>query len=307
VRPPKLRADGALAVATVRRHPLPVPRTPRCRSARAGGSLRLRVPAVAALKSGYRQRRGVDRGAAASAANRYALVFETAACRVPARKNPRAILFGPDARFIRDFQRQSGAARIPGSWRRWSSTTRGKEFRLRELLFPERAAGVDKVVVSEVNPERCARCHGALGRGPCGIHFPLWPGAYGERYRAKLSGGSAPACRRFLALQATHARYRGLLGVKRFARPADLRSSALSQYAGIRQSHRTPSSPFYLGRLAGAVPGAGNWWATGLRPLSIRPARSSRTTACGRLADFIPTRCGALSGSASSASPGTPL
>ncbi len=163
--------------------------------------------------------------------NRYALVFESRSLQGASLENPRAILFGPDARFIVTFN-GSPAQRGFRVVETMEFDDESKEFRLRELLFPERAAGVDKVVVSEVNPERCARCHGAPAR-PVWDTFPLWPGAYGERYRAKPSARERAGLAAFLALQPTHARYSGLLGAKRFADPQTFRSSALSQYAGI--------------------------------------------------------------------------
>ena len=217
--------------------------------------------------------------------NRYALVFESRSLQGASPENPRAILFGPDARFIVTFN-GSPAQRGFRVVETMEFDDESQEFRLRELLFPERAAGADKVVVSEVNPERCARCHGAPAR-PVWDTFPLWPGAYGERYRAKLSARERAGLAAFLALQATHARYSGLLGVKRFADPQTFRSSALSQYAGIPAEPPNAELAIYLSRLqAQSI----------ARQLARQPAfelyqyalLGLADNACGRLADFYP-------------------
>src|SRR5256885_10047748 len=71
-------------------------------------------------------------------------------------ENPRVILYGPDARFIVTFN-GSPAQRGFRAVETMEFEDASKEFRLRELLFPERAAGPEKVVVSEVNPQRCTR------------------------------------------------------------------------------------------------------------------------------------------------------
>src|SRR6266480_4658606 len=90
--------------------------------------------------------------------NRYALVFESRSLQGASPENPRVILYGPDARFIVTFS-GSPAQRGFRVVETMEFDDDSKEFRLRELLFPERAAGPDKVVVSEVNPQRCTRSH----------------------------------------------------------------------------------------------------------------------------------------------------
>ncbi len=217
--------------------------------------------------------------------NRYALVFESRSLQGASLENPRAILFGADARFIVTFN-GSPAQRGFRVVETMEFDEQSQEFRLRELLFPERAAGVARVVVSEVNPERCGRCHGAPPR-PVWDTFPLWPGAYGERYRAKLSARERAGLSAFLALQATHPRYSGLLGAKRFADPQTFRSSALSQYAGIPAEPPNAELATNLSRLqAQSI----------ARQLVRQPAfelyryalLGLADNACGRLADFYP-------------------
>jgi len=217
--------------------------------------------------------------------SRYALVFESRSLQGASLENPRVILYGADARFIVTFN-GSPAQRGFRVVETMEFDDDSKEFRLRELVFPERAAGVDKVVVSEVNPQHCARCHGAPAR-PVWDTFPLWPGAYGERYRARLSARERTGLAVFLALQPTHPRYGQLLGVKRFADPQTFRSSALTQYAGIPEEPPNAELAVNLGRLqAQSI----------ARQLVRQPGfelyryalLGLADNACGRLADFYP-------------------
>ena len=149
--------------------------------------------------------------------NRYALVFESRSLQGASFDSPRAILFGPDARLIVTFN-GSPAQRGFRAVETMEFDAEAKEFRLRELLFPERAAGADRVVVSEINPQRCTRCHGVPAR-PVWDTFPFWPGAYGVRYRVDISPRERTGLSAFLAQQATHPRYRHLLDVYRHAHP----------------------------------------------------------------------------------------
>jgi len=217
--------------------------------------------------------------------NRYALVFESRSLQGASPENPRVILFGPDARFIVTFN-GSPAQRGFRVVETMEFDDDSKEFRLRELLFPERAGSPDKVVVSEVNPQRCTRCHGAPPQ-PVWDTFPLWPGAYGERYRARLSARERAGLSAFLALQPTHPRYGQLLDVKRFADPQTFRSSALSQYAGIPEEPPNAELSVYLGRLQ-----AQSIARQLVRQPAFEPYRYAllglADNACGRLADFYP-------------------
>jgi len=215
--------------------------------------------------------------------NRYALVFDSRSLQGASLENPRVILYGPDARFIVTFN-GSPAQRGFRVVETMEFDAATKEFRLRELLFPERAGGVDKVVVSEADPQRCARCHGAPAR-PVWDTFPLWPGAYGERYRNNLSARERAGLSAFLAQQPTHPRYRQLLGANRFADPQTFRSNALGQYAGIPQEPPNAELAVYLSRLqAQSI----------ARQLVQQPAFDAyryalvglADNACGRLADF---------------------
>jgi len=159
----------------------------------------------------------------------YALMFDSRSLQAASFENPRVILYGPDARFVLTF---NGAAtqrgfRVVETLEFVAATG---EFRLRELEFPERPGGAAAVRVSEVNPERCTRCHGGPPR-PLWDSFPLWPGAYGERYGASLSDRERAGLARYLAQQPAHPRYSYLLDVARFADPRTFRPGAGGQYA----------------------------------------------------------------------------
>ena len=217
--------------------------------------------------------------------NRYALVFESRSLQDASFDSPRAIVFGPDARFIVTFN-GSPAQRGFRVVETMEFDDETKEFRLRELLFPERGAVVDRAVVSEVNPERCARCHGTPPR-PVWDTFPLWPGAYGERYRTNLSPRERAGLSVFLAQQATHPRYRQLLGATRLAEARTFRSSALTQYAGIPEEPPNAELAINLSRLQSQ---------SIARQMVLQPAFDAyryvllglADDACGRLADFYP-------------------
>ncbi len=215
----------------------------------------------------------------------YALMFESRSLQGASPENPRVILFGPDARFILTFN-GSPAQRGFRVIETMEFDDASKEFRLRELIFPERPGGADTVVVSEVNSSRCVRCHGSRPR-PVWDSFPLWPGAYGERYGARLSPRERAGLSAFLAQQPTHPRYRQLLGVLRFADPQTFHPSAVSQYSAAAEEPPNAELGIALSRLqAQAI----------ARELGQRPAFASYQYAllglvdssCGGLAEFYP-------------------
>jgi hypothetical protein len=216
---------------------------------------------------------------------RYALMFQSRSLQGATPENPRVILFGPDARFILTFN-GSPAQRGFRVVETMEFDDGEKEFRLRELVFPEQATGAAPVQVSEVNPPHCARCHGAPSR-PVWDSFPLWPGAYGERYGARLSARERAGLAAFLARQPTHPRYRQLLAVQRFADPETFRPGAHSQYAAVAQEPPNAELGSALSRLQSQAIA---------RELARRPAFASYQYAllgvadgsCGGLAEFYP-------------------
>ena len=159
---------------------------------------------------------------------RYALVFSSRSLQGASYLNPRVVMYGTDARFVLTFNgeaTQRGFASIETL--EFVEATRS--FRLREIAFaPPPGAPVQ---VSEVNPERCLRCHGTPARPVWDTH-PAWPGAYGERYGSALSAAERAGIEAFLARQPTHPRYRALLGAGRFADPETFRPGARTRYGG---------------------------------------------------------------------------
>ena len=140
----------------------------------------------------------------------YVLVFASRSLQGASFANPRAILFGDDARLIVSFNgdpAQRGYSAIETM--EFDPQTNG--FVFREINF---IGG--KASISAPNPARCVACHGRPAH-PIWDTPPTWPGSYGERYGAGLSAAEARGIRDFLALQPAHPRYRHLLGAARFA------------------------------------------------------------------------------------------
>ena len=215
----------------------------------------------------------------------YALMFESRSLQGASYEHPRVILFGTDVRFIVAFNGNSDQRGF-NTVETMEFDNYVKEFRLRELAFGQPTAGHAPLVISEPNPPRCARCHGTPPQ-PVWDTLPLWPGAYGERYRTSLSSRERAGLSTFLAQQAMHPRYRYLLDTQRLADPQTFRPSAVSNYSGLaaeppnaelavelsrlqsqavaRQLARQPAFPLYQYTLLGVV-----------------------DNACGQLADFYP-------------------
>ena len=213
----------------------------------------------------------------------YALMFESRSLQGASFAAPRAILFGSDARFILTFNGDP-AQRGYQSLETMEFDAAAKEFRLRELQFSPGAGAA--VEVSEVNPPRCARCHGAPAR-PVWDTFPLWPGAYGERYRAKLTARERAGLASFLAAQPAHPRYRTLLYSERYADAQTFRPSAVSLYSGSVAEPPNAELTLALARLqAQSI----------THQLRSRPAFAAyryallglADDACGALAEFYP-------------------
>ncbi|MFM8313287.1 MAG: hypothetical protein ACKOA8_03295 [Deltaproteobacteria bacterium] len=90
--------------------------------------------------------------------------------------NPRAIVFGPDSKFIFTFnghQEQAGYQELEMIFFRENPSPR---WELRKLSFSGKK---QKVELSEANPSRCLSCHQNPVR-PIWNAYDVWPGAYGE-------------------------------------------------------------------------------------------------------------------------------
>lgn len=217
--------------------------------------------------------------------SRFALMFESRSLQGATFNAPRAILFGPDARFIVTFNGDPGE-RGYQTIETLEYDAQTKEFRFRELQFPSNGAGATGVVTSAINPVRCTRCHGNPARPVWDTH-PLWPGAYGERYLAGLSRNELAGLSIFLARQPDHPRYRHLVGAQRFIDPATFRPTASSRYAATPAEAPNAELATYLSQFQ---------FEAIARELARQPAfgvfqyalLGTADDACGPVADFYP-------------------
>ena len=167
--------------------------------------------------------------------NNYVLVFQSRSLQGASRGNPRAILFAPKADLIVTFNGES-------SQRGYSDVEvmrfdpESKAFLFQEIHFSsDRTSGNSNApTLSEVNPSRCTVCHGDPPR-PIWDSSPLWPGVYGEHYRARLTGYEKAGLDEFLAQQPSHPRYRWLLSADRLAEAGTFRPSAQQTYKAQEQ------------------------------------------------------------------------
>lgn len=156
----------------------------------------------------------------------YTLVYASRSLQDASPSAPRAILYGPEARFIVTFNGDPGQ-RGYGALETLEFDAARNDFHFREIVFaPDRPAQV-----SEDNPPRCVACHGRPAR-PIWDTPPSWPGVYGERYRAGLSAAEVRGMRAFLARQPSDPRYRYLLDAGRLLDRATYVASSGSRYDG---------------------------------------------------------------------------
>lgn len=144
---------------------------------------------------------------------------------------PRAIVYGKDARFILTFNgspNQAGFNHIE-MMQFVDTAGGGGKFELREIAFDP--AKRKRPVISEINPAKCARCHGTDPK-PLWEDYDRWPGAYGEdddalidfddpsRYPTSLDGDNAIVARHrqhlkefrsFMVNRVQHPRYKWLI------------------------------------------------------------------------------------------------
>jgi len=215
----------------------------------------------------------------------YTLMFESRSLQGASIDNPRVILFGPDGRFILTF---NGSPDQPGfsSVETMEFDGYTKTFRLRELQFPDPGRGGTPIVLSEPNPTRCTRCHGSPAQ-PVWDTMPLWPGAYGERYRAALSPEERAGLSAFLAKQPTHPRYRYLLDAQRLSDPGVFRATAPSVYSGRVAEPPNAELAADLARLQSQAI-ARQLAAQPLFPAYQYALLGAVDSGCGPLADFYP-------------------
>ena len=217
--------------------------------------------------------------------SRYALMFRSRSLHGSSLSHPRVILFDPEARLVLSFNGDPGQAGFR-DLETMEFDDANKSFEFREIAFPVDADRNAGVRISEPNPEACLKCHGEPARPIWDTH-PTWPGAYGERYDAGLTGSERSGLKDFLREQPTHPRYRYLLAVDRFANPETFRPSARTRYEGDERLPPNAELGAALGRL--------NFEAI-VHLLETRPEFDSTQylllaalgNDCGRLNAFLP-------------------
>ncbi|HLZ97430.1 MAG TPA: hypothetical protein VKP66_05735 [Steroidobacteraceae bacterium] len=159
----------------------------------------------------------------------YSLVFSSRSLQDASFEHPRAVLFGSDAQLILTF---NGDASQHGfeAVETMEFDARANRFMFREITF-SRDGTPPAAKISDPNPARCAACHDNPAR-PIWDVPPTWPGVYGERYGAGLSATELRGLRQFLAMQATHPRYRHLIGAAALADRDTYVSSSRAAYNG---------------------------------------------------------------------------
>jgi cytochrome c553 len=144
----------------------------------------------------------------------YTLVFSSRSLQDATLQNPRAILFGTDAQLIITFNGER-SQRGYESVETMELAAGSSSFSFREISFsPDHKRSAPQI--SDANPARCVVCHDNPAR-PIWDTPPAWPGVYGERYGAGLSGTELRGMRGFLSSQPAHPRYQYLLGASTLA------------------------------------------------------------------------------------------
>jgi mono/diheme cytochrome c family protein len=214
----------------------------------------------------------------------FSLVFSSRSLQDASFEHPRAVLFGSGAQLILTFNgdpSQRGFEAVETM----EFDAHANHFIFREITFP-RDGAQPAARISDPNPARCSACHDHPAR-PIWDVPPAWPGVYGERYGAGLSTVELRGLRRFLAIQATHPRYRYLLGAAALADRDTYVSSSRATYNGasveppnarLSAQLATFNVRSILSELA-AQPG----FASHLNVLL-----ASAGSNCGALADFYP-------------------
>jgi mono/diheme cytochrome c family protein len=224
----------------------------------------------------------------------YVLVFSSRSLQQGTLRDPRAILYGSDAHLMLSFNGDA-AERGYGAIETAEFDPGLGVFRFRELRFVSSPEG-PVAQFSEANSERCQRCHGAPAR-PLWDSSPLWPGAYGERYRTNPGSAERAGIAQFLRRQSEHPRYRALLEASRYAERDTFAPNAGVQYSG---EQREPPNAQFAGRLARM-----NLQAIA-RELRERPGFDSlgyallgaAEASCGSTLEFLPVNLRAAVGAA---------
>lgn len=157
--------------------------------------------------------------------SRYTLVFASRSLQASSFENPRVLLFNEDASFMASFNGDPGQKGFH-AFETMEFNPKSAEFQYREIEFKP-----EKITYSEVNPERCLKCHGSPAR-PIWDSWPLWPGVYGERYHAALSDDEQKGLDSFLARREQNSRYKHLLRSEVFANRETFNPTHENKYNG---------------------------------------------------------------------------
>src|SRR3984893_13080082 len=160
----------------------------------------------------------------------YSLVFSSRSLQGASFEHPRAVLFGSNAQLILTFNGD------PSQHGFEAVETMEFDAHANRFIFRQITFSLDKTQpaarISDPNPARCVACHDHPSR-PIWDVPPAWPGVYGERYGAGLSAIELRGLRRVLAIQATHPRYRYLLGAAALADRDTYVSGSRATYNGV--------------------------------------------------------------------------
>ena len=211
--------------------------------------------------------------------SRYVLLFDSRSLHGSSFENPRAVIFGEDAKFIVSF---NGEKSQSGYYAFETMEFTDNNFHYREILFPENPT--NEVKFSE--PGKCLKCHTDPAR-PIWDSFPSWPGAYGERYLMPLSPTEKEGLTKFAKIQSSHPRYKTLEKFADFSSPESFSPSARTRYSGVEQEN--PNSVFgnlltklALSKIAYEVAKAPNFAHFQFSLLA------SLEESCGKWEDYVP-------------------
>ena len=219
----------------------------------------------------------------------YALMFNSRSLQEASYRDPRVILYGPEAKFIITFNGNPGLRGFDAlETMEFDDGT--KSFRFHEITFPkkstESAVSASQVRFSESNPDKCLKCHGSPSR-PIWDTYPVWPGAYGERDHQPLSAKEREGLADFLRNQAAHPRYRPLAESKLFLERDSLLARAATRYDGSSATDPNSDLSALLSKLnfqaiASEVGGSPGF------PAYRYALLASLEHDCGNIEDFLP-------------------
>jgi hypothetical protein len=137
--------------------------------------------------------------------SRFTLIKTSKSLQQASPLQPRAIIFGLDAKLIMTFNgdaSQSGFDDLEVMQFRDETNS----FELHRISFPSRRNGLSQVKISGTNPEVCLGCHGTEPV-PIWGEYDEWDGAYGNHQLEIVSGDEQAELAAFLAGRLNDPRY----------------------------------------------------------------------------------------------------